>query len=108
MDISTSDAIGRVLCHTRGSVDHALPYSVAVSSCPDCLRRPCDALVRLARKARGVASDDEAEAAAGVATLASEVRACLVSIDLRAWSVSRIEVSPPPLRLTTPIMADCF
>ena len=52
-------------------------------------------MVRLARKARVVASGDEAEAAARVATLAPEVRACLVSFDVRARSVSRIEVSPP-------------
>jgi hypothetical protein len=46
----------------------------------------------------GVASGDEAEAAASVATLAPEVRARLVSFGVRARPVSRasrIEVSQP-------------
>jgi hypothetical protein len=86
---------GAFLCHTQPSVDHGVAYSEAVSSSVDRLRWPCNAVVRLARKARGVASGDEAEAATSVATLVPEVCACLVSFDVRARSVSRIEVSPP-------------
>ena len=55
-------------------------------------------MVRLARKARGLAPSDEAEAATMVAALAPEVRACLVSFRVRAGSVSRIDlrlIAPP-------------
>jgi hypothetical protein len=103
---STNDAIGRVLCHTQPSVDHEVPGCVAVSSYADRLRWPCDAVVRLARKTGGMASDNEAEAAATVETLAPEVRGCLVSFGVRARTVSRIiGLSPPPkLQLTAQIL----
>src|SRR6266567_7764289 len=95
-DFQQMMTVGRALCHTKLSVDHEVPYSVAVSSRVDRLRWPCNAVVRLARKARGMASGDKAEAAASVATLAPEVRACLVSYGVRARPVSRIIGLSPP------------
>ena len=86
-DVS-NDAVKRVMCHTQPSVDRGFRYSMAASFRDDCLRWLCGVVVRLARKARRMASRNQAEE--------RKVRACLVSFGVPAQSVSRIiGVSPP-------------